>query len=88
MAMENYCVCDPINLASGEFVSINELANKILKITNINPNIEFDKEKPTGQKRRVLSNKKAEEKIGFIAETSLDIGIEKTIKWYKQRLGK
>tara|TARA_B100001167_G_C16773675_1_gene309288 strand:- start:2352 stop:3317 length:966 start_codon:yes stop_codon:yes gene_type:complete len=88
MAMENYCVGDPINLASGEFVSINELANKILKITNINPNIEFDKEKPSGQKRRVLSNKKAEEKIGFIAETSLDIGIEKTIKWYKQRLGK
>jgi nucleoside-diphosphate-sugar epimerase len=35
-----------------------------------------------------LSNKKAEEKIGFVAETSLDVGIEQTIKWYKQKLGK
>ena len=88
LAMENYCVGDPINLASGEFVSISELAQKILKISNMNPEIKFDKEKPSGQKRRVLSNKKAEEKIGFVAETSLDVGIEQTIKWYKQKLGK
>ena len=88
LAMENYCVGDPINLASGEFVSISELAQKILKISNLNPEIKFDKEKPSGQKRRVLSNKKAEEKIGFVAETSLDVGIEQTIKWYKQKLGK
>jgi GDP-L-fucose synthase len=88
LAMENYCVGDPINLASGEFVSISELARKILKITNMSPEIKFDKEKPSGQKRRVLSNKKAKEKIGFVAETSLDTGIEETIKWYKQKLGK
>jgi len=87
LAMENYCVGDPINLASGEFVSIDELARKILSITNTNPEIRFDENKPSGQKRRVLSNRKAEEKIGFRAETSLDIGIEKTINWYKQRLG-
>ena len=88
LAMENYCVGDPINLASGEFVSISELARKILKLTNISPEIKFDKEKPSGQKRRVLSNKKAKEKIGFVAETSLDAGIKETIKWYKQKLGK
>ena len=88
LAMENYCVGDPINLASGEFVSISELARKILKLTNISPEIKFDKEKPSGQKRRVLSNKKAEEKIGFVTETSLDTGIEETIKWYRQKLGK
>lgn len=88
LAMENYCVGDPINLASGEFVSISELARKILKLTNTSPEIKFDKEKPSGQKRRVLSNKKAKEKIGFVAETSLDTGIEETIKWYKQKLGK
>ena len=74
--------------SEGEFVSISELARKILKITNMSPKIKFDKEKPSGQKRRVLSNKKAKEKIGFVAETSLDAGIEKTIKWYKQKLGK
>ena len=87
LAIEKYCVGDPINLASGESVSITELAKKILKISKTNPTIEFDKEKPSGQKRRVLSDKKAQEKIGFIAETSLDDGIEKTIKWYKQKLG-
>lgn len=36
-------------------------------------------------KRVALSPKKAEEKLGFLAKTSVKEGIEKTVNWYKMR---
>jgi len=80
--METYCEADPINLSSGEYVTIGELAKKIIEIFKQNPKIIFDSTKPSGQKRRVLTGKKAEKTIGFSAKTSLDEGLKKAIKWY------
>ena len=84
LAMENYCVGDPINLASGEFYTIEELARKIIKICDYEPKIIFDSTKPSGQIRRVLSNNKAEEKINFKAKTSIEDGLVKTLNWYQK----
>jgi len=83
-AMEKYTNADPINLASGEYASIGVLANKIIKICNYDPKIKFDTTRPNGQKRRVLMNQKAYDKIKFKAETSLDEGLRKTIHWYEK----
>ena len=83
LAMEKYCVADPINLASGEYISIEDLARKIIKLCNYEPKIIFDKNKPSGQARRVLINNKSENKIGFRAETSMEEGLAKTLKWYQ-----
>lgn len=83
LAMEKYAIADPINLASGEYVSIEELANTIIKLSDYNPKIILDKDKPSGQKRRVLTSKKAESAIGFKANTSLEDGLKKTIEWYR-----
>jgi len=58
------------------------LAKKIIEIFKQNPKIIFDSTKPSGQKRRVLTGKKAEKTIGFSAKTSLDEGLKKAIKWY------
>ena|SRR2546422_2244856 len=84
LAMENYCVADPINLASGEYATIADLATTIIKLCNYNPKIVFDEKKPSGQIRRVLTSEKAKKKIGFKAETSLTEGLKKTIEWYIQ----
>ena len=81
LALEKYCKADPVNLSSGEYVTINDLAKKILKICNHNPKIIFDKSKPGGQSRRVLINQKAEQVLGFKALTSLDEGLKSTIDW-------
>lgn len=85
LALEKYCVAEPLNLASGEYLSIEELARKIIKLCNYSPKIVFDKSKPSGQARRVLLNNKAEEKIGFKAETSMEEGLTKTLKWYQEK---
>lgn len=82
LAMEKYCVADPVNLASGEYITIGELAKKIINLYHYNPKISFDTSKPSGQKRRVLTNNKGKATIGFKSETSLDDGLKATIDWY------
>lgn len=84
LATEKYCVPDPINLGTNEEVSIKELINLILKITNIQRDIVFDTSKPDGSPRRNSDNKKAQEKFGFIAKTRLAEGLKKTIDWYNE----
>ena len=86
LALEKYCKADPINLSSGESVTINDLAKKILDICNYDPKITFDKSKPGGQSRRVLTNHKAEQILGFKALTSLDEGLKSTINWIRNNI--
>lgn len=44
--------------------------------------IQWDISKPNGQLRRKVSNKRAEEKIGFKPEINLKEGLKRTIEWY------
>ena len=86
LALEKYCEADPVNLSSGESISIRDLAEKILKISNYDPKITFDKSKPEGQPRRVLRNDKAEKVLGFKALTPLDDGLKSTISWVRDNI--
>lgn len=83
LAIENYPVPDPMNLGTDEEVSIRDLVSKILKISGVKTEIVFDTTKPDGSLRRNSDNKKAKEKIGFIAKNNLDEGLRKTINWYR-----
>jgi GDP-L-fucose synthase len=84
-AMEHYDGCEPINIGSGQEISIKDLANKIAEIVEFDKEIIWDTSKPNGQPRRCLDTTKAFEKFGFKASTSLDEGLKTTIDWYKQR---
>jgi GDP-L-fucose synthase len=84
-AIEKYPVPDPINLGTDEEISIKELIKKIITMSDIKTKVQFDTTKPNGSPRRNSSNKKAIKQTGFIAKTSLDEGLEKTIAWYRQK---
>ncbi len=83
-SIEKYSVADPINLGSDEEISVNELIKKIIKACGASTKIEFDLTKPDGSPRRNSDNKKAKEKTGFVPETGLDEGLQKTIEWYRK----
>jgi GDP-L-fucose synthase len=74
---------EPINLGSGKGFSIKRLVNTICMSKNIKrkPKIIFDKTKPTGDKIRILSIKKAK-KYGVFFNTNFQKAIDETIKWY------
>ena len=84
LAMEKYNKPAPINIGSGEEIRIKDLADKIKKLTGFEGSIEWDISKPNGQPRRCLDISKAKKELGFIAKTSLDEGLRKTIEFYRK----
>lgn len=84
LAIEKYPKPDPINLGTNEEISIKDLVKKIILLSGLNTNIEFDNTKPDGSPRRNSDNSKAIEKINFRSAVSLDEGLKKTIDWYKK----
>jgi len=88
LAAEKYDEGLPINLGSDQETTINELVNLISKIIGFKGQIKWDKSKPNGQPRRKVSNKLAEEKLSFKAETTLEEGLQKTIEWFQKHISK
>lgn len=73
--LENYRENSPINLGTGEEVTIAKLSKTISKIIGYTGNINFDEKKPDGIKRKILSNKKLE-KLKWKSRISLEKGLE------------
>ncbi len=71
LAAERYDGPDPVNLGSGEEISIRDLAALIADLTGFEGRITWDTSKPNGQPRRLLDTTKAAELFGFRAHTSL-----------------
>ena len=82
-ATEQYDKTDPVNLGSGMEISIRELATTIAQMTGFEGRITWDTKHPNGQPRRCLEVSRAEEEFGFKAATPFDVGLRKTIDWYR-----
>jgi GDP-L-fucose synthase len=83
-AARDYDDSDPVNLGNGREVMIRDLVEIVVKLTNFKGEIRWQKSKPDGQARRQLDVTRAFEKFGFRAETLLEDGLQRTIKWYKE----
>jgi GDP-L-fucose synthase len=81
LAAEKYNDPDPVNLGSGQEVSIADLVNTIARLTGFTGRIEWDTTKPNGQPRRCLEVTRAKERFGFVAKTGLETGLKETIAW-------
>ena len=79
----------PINIGSGKGVTIKNLVNAIINNKRIKnkPKIIFDKNKPSGDKKRVLDTKLLN-KHNIYPRQSLESGLDKTIKWYLENFKK
>ena len=82
LAAEKYNKSDPVNLASGNEISIKKLALLIKKQIGYEGSILWDRSKPSGPKRRVIDINKAKNEFGYQVTTSLEEGIKKTVDWY------
>jgi GDP-L-fucose synthase len=82
LASERYNSSDPVNLGSGEEISIKELVHKIADVVGFKGRITWDTSKPNGQPRRRLDTSRAEERFGFKATTSFDEGLRRTVASY------
>lgn len=83
LAAERYDGADPVNLGTGEEISIADLAALVAQHTGFTGEIRWDTSKPNGQPRRRLDTSRAEALFGFRARVSLAEGIERTVAWYR-----
>jgi len=86
-AAELYDKPEPVNLSSGQEISIKKLVSIILKLMNADLDVNWQTEKPNGQPRRCVSIEKAKKEIGFQPKTFLEDGLKKTINWYQSKFG-
>lgn len=84
LASERYNDSDPVNLGSGNEISIKDLLTTIARHTGFTGRIEWDTTKPNGQPRRALNTDRAHERFGFRATTDFDEGLRRTIEWYQR----
>jgi GDP-L-fucose synthase len=83
LAAERYDGPEPVNVGTGEEISIRELAETIADVTGFEGRIVWDETMPNGQPRRKLDTRRAEELFGFRAEVPLREGLERTVAWYR-----
>jgi GDP-L-fucose synthase len=86
LATESYNESLPVNLGSGNEISIKDLAEKIKYHTGFSGKLVWNADKPNGQPRRGLDTTRAFEKFGFKAKVDFDEGLQKTIAWYRAYL--
>ncbi len=73
----------PINLGSGEEISIRDLSALIARLAGYAGRVAWDTTKPGGQPRRCLDTTRARELLGWSAQTPLEVGLRRTIEWYR-----
>ena len=72
----------PVNLGSGEEISMKTLAETARTLTGFPGESVWDTSQPNGQPRRKLDTSRALERFGWKSTTPLADGLRKTLDWY------
>jgi GDP-L-fucose synthase len=83
LAAEKYDSSEPVNLGSGEEITVRDLATFIARATGYEGRFVWDTSKPNGQPRRSLDVSRAKAGFGFAARTPFSLGIAATVKYYE-----
>ena len=81
LAAEKYDGAEPINLGTGQEITIRRLVELITETTGFTGEIRWDPTKPDGQPRRVLDTSRAALLLDFKAFTPLSLGLGRTLNW-------
>jgi len=72
-------ITQPVNLGSGDGVTIKQVADAVANIAGVE--VVWDTTKPTGDARRVFDMTRAHS-LGFFPKISIEDGIKETVEWY------
>jgi len=82
-AAQRYDGAEPVNLGTGEEISIRDLAELIAKLVGFQGELEWDTSRPDGQPRRRVDASRARDLFGFEARVLLEEGLRRTIAYYE-----
>lgn len=81
--MECYRAADPVNIGTGETISINDLLALIQYELGTDKPVVHIGGKPTGHRERLADNSKLKRVTGWTPPTGLTEGLRETIAWYQ-----
>jgi len=76
----------PVNIGSDRLVSIDELADMIIKISSKKITKQYDLKAPQGVRGRNADLTLVQKQIGWKPKVSLEEGLEKTYKWIEMKV--
>jgi GDP-L-fucose synthase len=82
LAAERYNGVEPVNLGTGQEISMRDLSQAIAAVVGYQGRILWDTSKPNGQPRRKLDTNRAREYFGFEARIDLTTGLRRAVFWY------
>ena len=85
-ATERYDGPEPVNVGSGQEITIRELTERIAALTGFTGALLWDERQPDGQPRRRVDTSRARDRFGFEATTPLDDGLRRTIDWFRDHV--
>ncbi len=86
-ATERYDRSEPVNLGSGDEITIQELVETIADVTNFDGRVDWDTSKPDGQMRRCLNTDRAKKYFDWEATTDFETGLKRTVEWFESEFG-
>jgi GDP-L-fucose synthase len=86
IALEKNTGPDPINLGTGQEITIRQLAELTKRVGGYDAEIIWDSTKPDGQPRRCLDVTRAKNVLRWEATTSLEELLRRTISWYRDNV--
>ncbi len=81
LAAERYDGSEPVNVGTGEEITIRDLAQQIAAATEFDGELVWDAAEPNGQPRRRLDVTRARERFGFAARIPFAEGLRRTVAW-------
>ena len=81
-ATEKYDKSEPVNIGAGFEISIRDLTELIVELTDYRGKVARNYNQPDGQPRRMLDTTRAYEEFGFRSKTDFRDGLKTTIAWY------
>ena len=76
----------PYNVCSGSPISVAELARLIIRISGSDSIVQCGAVKERGDQRSVVTGKTRLSEFGLNPSTSLEVGLQRTIDWYRSRI--
>jgi GDP-L-fucose synthase len=83
LAAERYSGEEPVNVGSGQEISISDLFTAVARAVGFEGRIDWDLNFPDGQTRRCLDVSLAGSAFGFQARTDFQTGLARTVEWFE-----
>ncbi len=83
--MEHYNEASHVNVGSGSEISIADMARTVMRIVGLEGELEFDRTKPDGTPRKLMSSQRLRD-MGWVPRIELEDGLRSTLAWYLEHV--